>query len=293
MSKSIKQLRNDLTTLSAEVHNLANQLREIYDQYLTNLVEVASRQLIVASYQICTQRYPESFLNLSYNSRIKLQEHLKNIGNSFKAQLGEYLSEIEIENQELSDIFYKVFIKLLPEEEIEEETERDINPENSQEIENEQNDFQILNPEELLQLHLDIENCLEHTLNELSRLANNYLKQMSILPRQIPAKILEMALQSEESSGITNSPPNLLNLLVEKENPDSEGDKNITPITAICLRVSEVEFSDTSLNNSRNKIRNIIGKLEQITEIFSRKKREYAIAEAESAWRVSWYEEKN
>ncbi len=290
MSKSIKQLRNDLTTLSAEVHNLANQLKEAYDQYLTNFVEAVGRQLIVASYQICTQRYPESFLSLSYNTRVKLQENLKNIGNLFKAQLGKAISEIEIDNQELNKSFQIIFIKL-GNQEIEAQIDTDIQQEDSTEIDNSHNEFEFLNPEELLQLHLDLENCLEDSLNELSRLGNNYLQQAAILPRQIPAKILEMALQSEESSAITNSPPNLLNLLIEKENPASKDDKNIMPITAICLRVSEIEFAETSLNNYRNKIRNIMSKVEQITEIFLRKKREYAIAEAESAWRASWYEE--
>jgi hypothetical protein len=279
--------------LSAEVHNFAEQLRDLYDQYFSLLVKAVSRQLIVASYQICTQKYPESFLNLNYNARVKLQEKLKSIGYSFTEKLGEDLSKIEIDNPELAHNFQEVFFKLTNSEmRAKLTTETEITPENVRERNNQDNsnDLLLFNPQDLLQLAADIENCLEDNLNELSRLANNCLQEAAILPRQIPAKILEMALQAEESSTISNSPPNLLNLLVEKENNTGQEEPNITAITAICLRVSEIEFTEASLNNYRTKIRNLMAKIEQISDTYRRKTKEYAIAEAEFAWRASWYE---
>jgi hypothetical protein len=294
MSKSIKTLRDDLSNLSDEVQVLATKLNDSYKQYLTVFIDAVSRQLIVVGYQICTQKYPESFLDLTYNERVKLQQNLKSLNKLFKEELSKYLSEIKIDNQKLSNDFQLTFSELNLSEpktenlEIEEE-EQSENQESLTVKNNEELD--LLAPEILLKLVLDIDLSLSNSLSDLSRLANNYLQDSGILPSHIPAKILEMALQSEESSIITNTSPNLLTLLVEEENRRSKESKNITPITAICLRISEIEFAESTLNNARNKIRNIMSKIEKISDLFSRKKQEYTIACAESAWRSSWYEE--
>lgn len=291
MTKSIKQLRSDLNNLSLEVDNLAEQLKDAYEQYLPNFIDAVGRQLIMASYQLCTQKYPESFLSLSYSQRVKLQENLKNLANLFQQQLGKYLSKIEAENQLIYSKFYALFSQLNNQEIIENNEQKDSTETEVNNIDNNIDESEYLSPEILLRFGANIEGCLEETLNELSVLANNYLQEAGILPPQIPAKILEMALQSEESSAITNAPPNLLSLLIEKENINSKDEKNITPITAICLRISEIEFTETNLSNYRSKIRNIFNKIEEIIEIYLRKKRDYTVASAESAWRSSWYEE--
>ena len=293
MTKSIKQLRNDLNNLSAEVQDIAEQLKKIYQEYLTSFVEAVGRQLIVATYQICTQKYPESFLRLNYNERIKLQQQLKDLFSLFKGKIGDSLKKVEIENPELNVSFQEAFLQL-NQQEINEYSEPETK---SKDLTITKNDYQVdlsnnLTPEHLSKLHLAIDNCLEESLNELSRLANNYLQEASILPSQIPAKILEMAVESEEGPVVTNSPPNLLNLLIEKDSSSSQQKKNITQITAICLRVSEIEFIEPNLSNHRTQIRSLMDKIDQLSEVYLRTSKEYAIAEAESAWRASWYEDK-
>jgi len=81
--------------------------------------------------------------------------------------------------------------------------------------------------------------------------------------------------------------PNLLNLLIETENSEEPDDSSVTPIVAINLRLSEIEFTDVK-GGRRNQIRN----LEMQLKLLGRgvlKSRERAVAEAETAWRrASW-----
>ena len=45
------------------------------------------QQLILASYQLCTQIYPDSFLDLSLNQRQELQQSLRSLGKELKPSL--------------------------------------------------------------------------------------------------------------------------------------------------------------------------------------------------------------
>ena len=95
-----------------------------------------------------------------------------------------------------------------------------------------------------------------------------------------------MALQGEENTSLVSGSPNLLSLLIEKE--DKSEMFNITPIIAVCLRLTEIEFNDSGLNLIRQKITNLLQKLDSLDDEYQKITRQYAIAQAESAWRSSW-----
>jgi hypothetical protein len=298
MSKSIKQLREDLAVLETNTNVLSAELEEIYSKYLETLGDSVSKQLILATYQICTQKYPEFFLKLSFNERHNLQEKFKDIKIVFEEYLADYLGNIDYVKIETIKKFQQILgtTSLITESENQElnAENEEINSSESVQI---NEDLEITNkpekltPDCLVKLHLHIEHSIHETLKNVSNKANRYLQKGKILPSQIPPKILEMALQAEENGSIMSGAPNLLNLLIEREHTQQENqDRDITPITAICLRLSEIEFSDSILSSYRNQIRAIFAKIEQIRTKYLKKQQELAIAEAEAAWRACWYD---
>jgi hypothetical protein len=62
----------------------------------------------------------------------------------------------------------------------------------------------------------------------------------------------------------------------------------IMHVTTIHLRLSEVEFSDSTLTAWRTRIRNLLSRLQALGRDYEKKQKERTIAEAEAAWRLSW-----
>jgi len=93
-----------------------------------------------------------------------------------------------------------------------------------------------------------------------------------------------------EAAEAVAGPPNLLNLLVETENSLESG-STMTQLLAIHLRLSEIEFADSTVMAGRNQIRKLSAKASQLGRDYQKKQRERAVAEAEAAWRSSWFEE--
>ena len=86
MAKAINFIRKDLVKIEEKVSQLFQEIYHIYYQYIELLSRSVRRQLMVACYQICTQIYPESFLNLSFDERYKLQENLKQLSREIESQ---------------------------------------------------------------------------------------------------------------------------------------------------------------------------------------------------------------
>ena len=87
MARTIQQVKQELEALEQNVAETATQLQTTYDDYLDLLSESAQRQLILASYQLCTKIYAEAFLQLSFSQRQKLQEKLRELGKEIKPEL--------------------------------------------------------------------------------------------------------------------------------------------------------------------------------------------------------------
>ncbi|MBD1998420.1 primosomal protein [Leptolyngbya sp. FACHB-541] len=135
-----------------------------------------------------------------------------------------------------------------------------------------------------------IEEGIVEMLQTLSHAANRLLQKASILPDKLPEPVLEVTAKSGLATEAVSGPPNLLNLLVETDDDDEE-ESAVTHIIAIQLRLSEIEFSDATLSTWRSKIRSLLARLVQLGRQYQKKQRERAIAEAEDAWRSSWFEE--
>lgn len=291
MSKSIQKLRDDLTVLNTKIQDLATNLQHLYKDYFQNLSSIVNRQLVLATYQICTQKYPDSFLRLSYQERVKLQESIKALDTIFIQDFVDSLKSIEIPNNQFIQNFYTEIIQFFSSVIITENNHKETSINESEIQAKESKNLTIsadLNPDDLIKFQIDIEDCLEECLTNLSHHTNKYLQNSGILPDKIPSKILEMALQGEENTSVVSGSPNLLSLLIEKE--DKSENFNITPIIAVCLRLTEIEFNHSGLNLIRQKISNLLQKLDTLDEEYQKITRQYAIAQAESAWRSSWSE---
>jgi hypothetical protein len=107
----------------------------------------------------------------------------------------------------------------------------------------------------------------------------------------LPAAILEAAAKVEASSEPTSGSPNLLNLLMETENEEDSDNSTLTRVVAINLRLSEIEFADPSLLTLRNQIRNLSTKRRKLQQEHHKRQRERSVAQAEAAWRSSWFED--
>lgn len=154
-------------------------------------------------------------------------------------------------------------------------------------------------PESLARWQDSIERAIANIIKQLSRDANRLLQQAGIVPRQLPEPILEAASEAEPSGDSVAGPPNILSLIVETDvsSISSESENLLETaattamhVTAIKLRLSEIEFGDANTSAWRQQIRNLSVRLNSIGRDYQKKRRELAVVEAESAWRSSWFE---
>lgn len=303
MARSIKQLRSDFGIINLKIKDLATELQSLYQDYFPQLVTVVKRQLILATYHICTQKYPSAFLSLNYQQKVNLQKKIKGLDSVFVQDLSTNISDVEIEDGYLLSQFKINILGFLPKinsdnsgkNDTFKEVEKNDNTDNLS-IENEEDNgfsdddsFLAIYPEDLIQLQVGIDDAIEDSLVSLSHSGNKYLQEMGILPKHIPSKILEMALQAEENTSLISGAPNLLSLLIEKD--DKSEEMNITPVVALCLRINEIEFNDPLLNQIRQKISKIFQSLNILEDEYQNKRQQYQIALAESAWRSSWIDD--
>jgi hypothetical protein len=148
------------------------------------------------------------------------------------------------------------------------------------------------NPIELLHWQHNLEEAIAHSLKTLSLEVNCLFQEAGVLPQKLPVPLLEAATTASETvAEIAVGPPNLMNLLIETENPSEAEDSSMTQLFAIQLRLSEIEFADANVRSARNQIRQLEGKVHLLGREYQKKQRERIIAEAEAAWRSSWFED--
>ncbi len=331
MARSIQQIKQDLETLQKTVAEAATELKQLYNDYLQVLSQSVKQQLVLASYQLCTQICPESFLKLSFKQRQQLQEKIREISQ----EVAEFLQQLNnIEQNESSpeqtelNLLAEMIRNLPLGESSNQEIATDKNQlpalENSDEAESQPEiiiagdqsnikelaehleniageelesdklqEINFSNPEHLVLWQRRIEKNLKQTLDDTSRQVNKSLQDANIIPSRLPTKVIDMAIQAHEVTGNgnkVNSLPNILNLVIETEKESKSNKPKVAQISLLRLRLSEIEFTDTSVSLQRNKIRNFSRKIEQLRKQYRAKEREYAIAEAEAAWRAGWYE---
>ncbi|WAL62638.1 hypothetical protein [Thermocoleostomius sinensis] len=145
-------------------------------------------------------------------------------------------------------------------------------------------------PKDLLQWQEHLEAGIIDLLQTLSHGANRLLQQSEVLSGHLPEPVLEVASKADIAAETTVSPPNLLHLLIETDG-EEEKEPTMTQLMAIRLRLSEIEFSDSATTIWRAKIRDLSNQLHKLGRDYHKKQKERSIAEAEAAWRSSWFED--
>ena len=305
MARAIELIERDIAALQAAIREIAAELYNAYANYLTTLGQALRKQLILASYHLCTQGYPENFLKLSLNQRQQLQQAIRNLGQEAAELLLSSLQNEDNEEDEENDED--------EEDEGDEGDKRDISDMSNEGFQIDEaityilsessalpvissSDLKSFNPDvtnpiELAKWQHNLENLIQQAIKKVSHDANLLLQKSSILPKKLPEPILEAAAAvSEASAEVMPGPPNLLNLVVEIENEQDPEDSRLTKIMAINLRLGEIEFADTQLSSDRRQIRHILGQLNKVGRDYQKKQKERSVSEAESAWRASWFE---
>ncbi|MEH2073563.1 MAG: hypothetical protein V7K57_04110 [Nostoc sp.] len=275
MARAIERIERDIEALKEAIRAIAIELQTAYASYLNTLGLAVRKQLILASYHLCTQGYPENFLHLSLNQRQQLQQAIRKSGQVAAEQLLACIKSDEAG---------------LDKEEVDKEVASSelLDTSNSQPLTTDTS-----NPIEVAKWQHNLEETTQEILKKLSHDANLLLQKSGVLPKKLPEPILAAAAAaaSEASGEVMPGPPNLLNLVIEIENEQQSEDSGLTQIMAINLRLGEIEFADVTLSSERRQIRSILVKLNKLGREYQKKHRERAIAEAEAAWRASWFED--
>ncbi|GFE67753.1 hypothetical protein [Chroococcus sp. FPU101] len=289
MTGKIHHLKQELAALEAKTTEFVETFRNLYQTYLDTLSQSVSKQLILASYQLCTHKYPQEFIQLTYSQRQKLQEEVKKIGKNANNKLLELLTRKPQQvKRETINILEEMLMGI--------ESTQDLNNSPKEEVEEDLNDFK--KPDVLLDWIQQIDKGIIQVLDELSMELNEQLQKFKILPPQLPKQVINLAIQAEVPEHTSSGNPNLLDVLIETENKTSESEKTeeettnsqITKLIAIHLRLTEIEFADPNLTLQRKQIRHLLDQTIQLKKQYYKKQKECAIAEAESAWRASWYD---
>ncbi|MFQ4145228.1 hypothetical protein [Chlorogloeopsis sp. ULAP02] len=308
MVRPIERIERDIAVLEETIAAIAKELQTAYASYLTSLGKALQQQLILASYHLCTQGYPEKFLKLSLSKRQNLQQGIRNLGKQATEQLIA-LTQNEDEQpepkEEQEDIRAGETTEAQEVEQVEEVEEVEKIEEDSVAdtlfleavsppalISKTLVTPNTSNPVELMKWQQYLERSTQDTLKRVSREANLLLQKAGILPKKLPEPILEAAVAvSEASAEVVPGPPNLLNLVIEIESEKQSEESTLTQIMAINLRLGEIEFADTKVSSERKQIRSIIAQLNKIGLDYQKKQRERSIAQAEAAWRASWFDD--
>ncbi|MGB7375676.1 MAG: hypothetical protein WA959_03760 [Rivularia sp. (in: cyanobacteria)] len=139
MARPIERIEQDIVELEKSIGFIAEQLQSAYSSYLEVLGQALRQQLILASYHLCTQGYPDSFLKLSLNQRQKLQKAMRKLAGGAVQDMQTLMNDEE-EAEETENELEEEEIEELEEDEI--EFEDDDLEEIAQEIEIEDEDLE-------------------------------------------------------------------------------------------------------------------------------------------------------
>lgn len=299
MVRAVERIEQDLATIEEAIAVLATEFHSTYLQYLTLLGQAVRQQLIQASYKVCTQGYPQSFLALSFNERQKLQQAVRKLGSQAQEQLLSHLEQPKILSETAA--------KDQPEEIVDQSSVNDEQAygepspnifemvlglgASSEDFKSKTSKKVLSKPEQLVKWIEKLERAIGQTLQTISRQTNRLLQKNRIIPEKLLSSVLEATSQGDPSLGSTTHSANLLNLLMDTESEDDLDNSKITRILAISLRLLEIEFADPALSAARNQIRKLSARLSTLQREAQKNQQELAVAKAEAAWRSSWFED--
>ncbi len=276
MARSIEQVEQDLTQLRIASSKLGEELAAAYKSYFISFAPTLKQQSIQSCYHLCTNCYPEAFLKLNYNQRSQL---LKTLQRVIRNAIGDLVIHIEPStpaNTEDDPTGELTSISATPID-------------------------WFATPQSLSTWQKNLEAELSRSLKEISYKVNLLLQQAQVMPPVIPKPILEASPEADRQAESTGNIPNLLSVLIEQESHEQLAEhvndsqhrddfSQIIQIHSLYLRLTEVEFSEVAVLSSRKNLDVLVNKIGVLRREYIQKQQELKIAEAESAWRNSWFE---
>jgi hypothetical protein len=316
MARPIEQIEQDLTNLRTASRDIGVELTTAYKSYFTALAQTLKQQSIQACYYLTTTCYPEAFLRLSYNQRSQLLKTLQRVIQNVVADLAIHMdtpsqNSDDDDNEPTGELtafppipidwFANPESLLTWQKQIESEiihTLKEISYKGNLLLQQ----AQILPaaiPKPVLEAHpqadergsnpTKVPNLLCVFIEQGSnsgRTMSSFLQSRDYADRQEqeldedPAAVDPLMGGSDRSSG------NLSEQLDEEDNTPK-----ILQIQSLYLRLIEIEFADASVLSSRKNINQLVNKVKTLRRDYLQKQQELIIAEAEAAWRHSWFED--
>jgi hypothetical protein len=313
MARQIEQIQRDLNKLRTTSSELGLELTTAYQSYFAVFAPTLKQQSIQACYHLATTCYPEAFLKLTYSQKSQLLKTLQRVIQNTVASLltqldtpgysgeddtettGELTSmpitpidwfgapdslatwqknlEGEIAHT-LTEVSYKVNLLLQQAQILPPAIPKPILEANPQVDERGGNTINVPN---LLGVLIERDGG-----NERSTLAA--LLQRGRDMNENRRQDRDEDLEADESS--IDEDPILRDLHDDPDEPPK-----ILQIFSIYLRLTEIEFSDGAVLSGRKNINNLGNKIKTLRREYIHKQRELTIAEAESSWRSSWFED--
>jgi hypothetical protein len=319
MSANLEQIDRDLESLRQAAQSLAQEGERSYQQYLKILGRAARQQMTLASYHLCTQVYPDNFLQLSMSDRQQFQEKLQRLSQQTENALQDCWSMpvIDLPITDPSDLtdppdpaltgdqfvdwlpagFWSTPPEAsLPNETLPESSQTseslELKAENeSSEPELPQLDFSVLPSvkeilSELKQAQANAEAQIAEILHKASKDLDQQLQAAKILPATPLEMVLEIAAKAEAAGRPVTRNPNLLTAMVDSEQEHEHSHE--AAVIAVYLQLGEIEFNDTTLMSERNQLRRFSAQLDKLDQQVQKKMRERQTILAAAAWRATW-----
>jgi hypothetical protein len=297
MAKPIEQVEQDLHQLRTSSREIGRELTAAYRSYFGCFAPTLKQQSIQGCYHLCTNFYPEAFLKINYDRRAQLLKTLQRVISNAIADLSVHIESSGQTSTSNDD----------DDEPTGELTAMPATPIDWFET-----------PSSLSTWQRNLEAELNHSLKEISYKLNVLLQQAQIMPPDIPKPILEANPEADRQGGNTANIPNLLSVLIgqnsnkQEEDLDDEEEAEldeedaldaamenliqrrdpaqIVQIHSLYLRLTEIEFSNVTVLTLRKNISQLTNKVKILNREYMHKQQELKIAEAEAAWRNSWFE---
>ncbi len=313
MARQIEQIQRDLNKLRTVSSEIGLELTTAYKNYFAVFAPTLKQQSIQACYHLATTCYPEAFLKLTYSQKSQLlktlQRVIQNTVASLLTQLDTpgYTGEDETETTgELTsmpvtpiDWFAAPDSLSTWQKNLEEEIAHTLT-EISYKVNLLLQQAQILPssiPKPILEANPQVDQRGGNTINVpnllgvlIERDGGNERSTLAALlqrGREINQNRQQDRHENLEEDDLPIDPnPILADLHDHADEP-----QKILQIFSVYLRLTEVEFSDGAVLSGRKNINNLGNKINTLRREYLHKQRELTIAEAESSWRSSWFED--
>jgi hypothetical protein len=327
MGKTVAHLTDSMQALEVRSRELGAQLHQAYEDYLNAVGHALGQQMIMASYFVCTESYPDRFLKLGNHQRQILQDTLRAAGKQITPDLQALLRDPaspDALKQPESDRPFPPPIQAEEAASLEEELKALLSMDTLLDLPQAMKPAPKNDVERLGIWQQTLERDIQRVIRQVSQQTNQVLQKFDILPQQIPAPVLEAAAMAE--GGESNRNPHVVKLTLEAVDPrdmladleareereEHEGKESkrrrkrdgqgltgghrstpsaVLSIVAVQLRLSELEFKDSTVMGHRNRLRESLEKMRSIGQEYQRLDQECTIVKAQDAWRSTWFNE--